>query len=74
MDWRKVPHRKFAFRSQSARAATLIQLAREKKKEIAFSRDRNRLRVVNDCVAVREGERDIVDIEYRTLQLRGCPC
>ena len=41
-----------------------------KKKEIAFSRDRNRLRVVNDFVAVREGERDIVDIEYRTLQLR----
>ena len=31
VDWRKVPHRKFAFRSQSARAATLIQLAREKK-------------------------------------------
>ena len=31
MDWRKVPHRKFAFRSQSARAATLIQLARKKR-------------------------------------------
>ena len=41
----------------------------------AFSRDRNDgLHVVGGCVAVREGARDIVDIEYRTLQLRGGPC
>ena len=38
---------------------------------VALSRDRNDgLHVVGGCVAVREGERDIVDIEYRTLQLR----
>ena len=40
-------------------------------RRVALSRDRNAFTRVECCVAVREGERDIIDIEYRTLQLSG---